>query len=292
MHRCKCRVLIVTGIITSEHDPKMNAMLRRTLESTGRFEVKITEAFKGATAETLEDFDLILLNYDGKKDVHSPYIPLGDTAVKTICDFVANGGGIVFYHSAAISQEELYPREFIKMTGVDFKVLGSARKNPKLAFRVDTVENTKFSEGMPPYWYTAQDDLFVNLDWLKDTNVDVIATVMDEESDYDPRMMQKHLARDYEGVDLTALPNINKPNPVIWTNTYGKGRVFVTAIGHGADTIKRPAFCCLLARGCEWACSGEITIPYPDIQEERRFAAWPYYDNVSYAKVAEIMEGI
>ena len=154
------------------------------------------------------------------------------------------------------------------------------------------VENTKFSEGMPPYWYTAQDDLFVNLDWLKDTNVDVIATVMDEESDYDPRLMQKHLARAYEGVDLTALPNINKANPVIWTNTYGKGRVFVIAIGHGADTIKRPAFCCLLARGCEWACSGEITIPYPDIQEERRFAAWPYYDNVSYAKVAEIMEGI
>ena len=88
-------ILLVTGIVTSEHDPKVNGMLRRTLESTGRFKVKITEEFKGATAETLEGYDAVLFNYDGKADIHAIDIRIGDTAIKTLCDFVANGGGII-----------------------------------------------------------------------------------------------------------------------------------------------------------------------------------------------------
>ncbi len=61
----KIRVLLITGIVTSEHDPKMNPMIRFLLESTGRFSVKITEEFKGCTAETLEGYDLLFMNYDG-----------------------------------------------------------------------------------------------------------------------------------------------------------------------------------------------------------------------------------
>ena len=53
----KIKVLLITGIVTSEHDPKVNPMIRFLLESTGRFSVKITEEFKGCTAETLEGYD-------------------------------------------------------------------------------------------------------------------------------------------------------------------------------------------------------------------------------------------
>ena len=285
-------ILIVTGIVTSEHDPKVNRMLRRTLESTGRFKVKITEEFRGATAETLEGYDAVLLNYDGKADIRAPYIPLGATAEKTLCDYVANGGGIIIYHSSAIAQEPAFPEEFVKMIGGAFKFTNGGRKNPKLSFRVDTVKGDPICENVPDFWYTAQDDLFVNIQWCENNHIEVLATVYDDEKDYDIRRMQKHLARDYQNMDISALENLNKSHPVIWKNTYGKGRVFVPFIGHGPDTIRRPEFDCLLVRGCEWACSGEVTIPYPDIQEEKRFAAWPYYDNVSITRLAELTEGM
>ena len=59
------RTLIVTGQLSPEHDPNTNRLLRRMLESTGLFSVKITEEFRGATAETLSHYDLVILNYDG-----------------------------------------------------------------------------------------------------------------------------------------------------------------------------------------------------------------------------------
>lgn len=286
------KVLIVTGIVTSEHDPKVTSMLRRTLESTGRFKVKITEEFRGATAETIEGYDAILINYDGKESVTAPFVPLGQTAVNTISDFVKNGGGVIIYHSSAIAQDPAYPKEFIQMMGADFKFSNGGRKNPKFSFRIDTVKGDPICEGMPDYWMTAQDDLFVNIQWLEDSNVEVLATVRDDAADYDTSKMQKHLARDYEGIDLTALENINQDAPVVWKNTYGKGRVFVPFIGHGPDTIRRVEFVSLLCRGTEWACCGEVTIPFPDIQNERRFAAWPYYDNVSITTLGKLTEGL
>ncbi|MBQ7149297.1 MAG: ThuA domain-containing protein [Pseudobutyrivibrio sp.] len=285
------KILIVTGVVTSEHDPKVSRMLRRILESTGEFEVKITEEFRGATPETLEGYDAVLFNYDGKVDVHSPYISLGETAIKTLTDFVANGGGIIIYHSAAIAEEEDYPQEFIKMMGCKFAFSNGGRKNPKLAFRVDTVHGDPICEGMPDFWYTSQDDLFVNIKWLEDNNVEVLSTVHDALEDYDVRRMQKHIAEIYKDVDVKSLENIETDSPVIWKNTYGKGRVFVPFIGHGTDTLRRAEFCALLARGCEWACTGKVTIPFPDIQGEKRFAVWPYYDNISLRTFADVTEG-
>ena len=207
-------------------------------------------------------------------------------------DFVANGGGIIIYHSAAIAGEPGYPEEFVKMMGGAFNFSNGGRKNPKLSFRVDTVKGDPICEDVPDFWYTAQDDLFVNIKWLEGNNVQVLSTVYDGVEDYDFRRMQKHIARDYENLDISSLENINKDHPVMWKNTYGKGRVFVPFIGHGTDTIRRPQFDCLLVRGCEWACSGEVTIPYPDIQEEKRFAAGPYYDNISITKLAQLTEGM
>lgn len=292
MNKKVYHILIVTGIVTSEHDPKTSRILRRVLESTGRFKVKITEEFKGATAETLAGYDAVLLNYDGKADINAPYTPLGDTAETTISNYVSQGGGMIIYHSSAIAQEAAFPDEFVKMIGGAFKFTNGGRKNPKLSFRVDTVCGDPICEGMPAFWYTAQDDLFVNIKWLAENQVEILATVYDGEEDYDINKMQKHLARDYQGIELSKLENMNQDHPVVWKNRYGKGRVFVPFIGHGIDTIRRAEFVSLLARGCEWACCGEVTIPFPDIQEEKRMAAWPYYDNITLAKMAELTEGM
>lgn len=41
---------------------------------------------------------------------------------------------------------------------------------------------------------------------------------------------------------------------VIWTNTYGKGRVFGTTLGHSNATVEDPVYLDLVTRGLLWAC--------------------------------------
>lgn len=45
----------------------------------------------------------------------------------------------------------------------------------------------------------------------------------------------------------------NSPQTVVWTNQFGKGRVFGTTIGHYPETVALPEFLDLMARGTLWA---------------------------------------
>jgi type 1 glutamine amidotransferase len=52
--------------------------------------------------------------------------------------------------------------------------------------------------------------------------------------------------------------------PMIWTITYGKGRVFHTPMGHDVNAMKCVGFITTLQRGTEWAATGSVTLPIPD----------------------------
>lgn len=41
--------------------------------------------------------------------------------------------------------------------------------------------------------------------------------------------------------------------PVVWKKTYGKGKVFYSALGHSADVFEIPEAWSLMTRGVEWA---------------------------------------
>ena len=43
-----------------------------------------------------------------------------------------------------------------------------------------------------------------------------------------------------------------KSYPVIWTNTHGKARVFVTSMGHNNEMVSNPVYLDLVARGLLW----------------------------------------
>lgn len=45
-----------------------------------------------------------------------------------------------------------------------------------------------------------------------------------------------------------------KDHPVIWTNTFGEGRVFGTTLAHHTKTMSDPAYLDMLSRGLLWAC--------------------------------------
>ena len=44
----------------------------------------------------------------------------------------------------------------------------------------------------------------------------------------------------------------DKTSPVIWTNTHGKAKVFVTSLGHNNEMMKNPVYLDLVARGLLW----------------------------------------
>ena len=51
---------------------------------------------------------------------------------------------------------------------------------------------------------------------------------------------------------------------VIWTVDYGKGRVFHTPMGHGADSMRCVSFSTTLQRGTEWAATAKVTLKIPE----------------------------
>ena len=50
---------------------------------------------------------------------------------------------------------------------------------------------------------------------------------------------------------------------MMWTVTYGKGRVFHTPMGHDVNGMRCVGFVTTLQRGTEWAATGKVTMPIP-----------------------------
>jgi uncharacterized protein len=51
----------------------------------------------------------------------------------------------------------------------------------------------------------------------------------------------------------TGISSEEKEHTVVWTNTYGEGRVFGTTIGHATETMAEQTFQDLLTNGVRWA---------------------------------------
>ncbi|MCH7728787.1 MAG: ThuA domain-containing protein, partial [Planctomycetes bacterium] len=50
-----------------------------------------------------------------------------------------------------------------------------------------------------------------------------------------------------------------KVEPIVFTKSYGKGRVVSNVLGHGLDSKRNPSYQKLLVRCVEWAATGKVT---------------------------------
>ena len=116
-----------------------------------------------------------------------------------------------------------------RATGIDdwreFLGVTSRRHDHQSRYAVKKVAEHPTLKGIPDGWKTPMDELYViDKVW---PNAQALATSVSE--------------RD------------GKTYPVIWTNQYGKARVFGTTYGHSDDTFRDPVFLDYVSRGVLWA---------------------------------------
>jgi uncharacterized protein len=247
----KVQVLIITGQSTGAHDWRVTTpVLKQALEDTGRFEVRVTEEFRGAGPETLVPYDVVVLNY---YDAGQPQLLWGDRANQAFLNFVRSGKGLVLYHFSIAAFNGW--TEYEKMSGGNWRP-GNGHHSARHDFAVDIKDaGHPIMAGLKTPLLVQNDELYSNLKWQPQGSFHVLAAAYDDHSLYDER------ASDARNKQPMSGPGINEP--ILWTTQYGSGRVFVTALGHDGATSAEPTFEVTFTRGTEWAATGKVTLPVP-----------------------------
>jgi type 1 glutamine amidotransferase len=238
----KVQVLVLTG--QNVHDWRgTTPVLKQVLEATGRFEIRVIEEVRGIGPETLAPYQVLLVNYynRGAQD------RWGERAQSAVEEFVKAGKGLVIYHLSLGAFDGW--TEFEKMSGGTWRT-NNGHHSARHDFTVDIKDTehpiTHGLEALP----VKADELYANLRWQPEGAFHVLATAYDDHALYNGRARQP-------------TPGAGIHQPILWTTSYGQGRVFVTTMGHGPDEARGQAFGVTLARGAEWAATGKVTLPIP-----------------------------
>ncbi len=240
----KLQALIITG--QNRHDWRATTpVLRKLLEDTGKFEVRVVEEFRGSGAETLAPYDVVLVNYD---DANRPERRWGERADTAFLNYARDGKGVVIFHFATAAFAGW--TEYEKMCAGNWRP-NNGHHSARHDFKVDIKDASHpITRGMKASFPQPNDELYANLKWQPAGEYHVLATAWDDHSLYKGKARQP-------------IPGDGLNQPMLWTVNYGKGRVFVTALGHDPDAMKSAGFVATLVRGTEWAATGAVTIPLP-----------------------------
>lgn len=252
------RALLIDG--QNNHDWKATTpILKQFLEDTGLFQVDVaTTPPKGGDMSSFRPefskYRVVISNYNGDS--------WSAEASAAFERFVREGGGFVSYHAA----DNAFPewREFNQMIALggwggrnessgpyarwrDGKLVVENKPGPgghhgqRHEFTVVT-RNTShpIMKGLPVKWKHAVDELYDSLRGPA-KNMDLLATAFS--------------APETKGT--------GEHEPVLFTVSYGKGRVFHTTLGHDVTAIRSPGFITTFQRGTEWAATGKVTQKVP-----------------------------
>src|SRR5262245_23369607 len=245
----KIAVLIVTG--QNGHNWRgTTPLLRKILEDTNKFEVRVMEEFRGAGPETLAPYDLVVLNYFERG---RPELRWGDRANNAFLDFVRSGKGVVVYHFSVAAFDGW--TEYEKLSGGNWRPNNGHHSAPH-NFVVDVKDQEHpITKGLKLSFPQANDELYANLRWQPAGSYHVLATANDDHALYAASRTDSRAPQPLEGASAN--------EPMLWTVDYGKGRVFITALGNDVEQVQTPAFVTTFARGAEWAATGKVTQPIP-----------------------------
>jgi type 1 glutamine amidotransferase len=248
------KALIVDG--QNNHNWKVTTpLLKKMLEDTGLFEVDVsTSPARGKDMSAFEpkfsDYKVVVSNYNGDE--------WSEKTKAAFVDFVKKGGGLVIVHAA----DNSFPKwaEYNEMIGIggwggrtekdgpyvrvkESKVVFDTRKGAggshgaQHAFVVETFDTEHpITKGLPRKWLHAQDELYDRLRGPA-KNIKLLATAYSDKK----------------------TGGTGELEPILFTMSYGKGRVFHTTLGHDDKGMKCVGFIVTTQRGTEWAATGKVT---------------------------------
>lgn len=255
------KVLIFEGqSINHPHWPEIGDALEEILHPESKFEVyRFTMPGKDESLDGIslnfKNYDVVVSTYDGD--------PLPLEMRRSFEAFVAGGGGFVALHAAdnAFGKWE----EYNLMIGVGgwggrgaqdgyYLYYGDDGERHQVvapeecghhgdqhAFLVESREPHPITDGLPDSWLHVRDELYDQLCGPAE-NLRILATAFADTS---------------EG-------GTGRHEPVLMTVDYQQGRVFHSTLGHSTQSMSCAGFITTFLRGCEWAATGEVTIPVPD----------------------------
>lgn len=253
----KLRALIIDG--ANNHDWAAGTRgIRNTLEGSGRFTVEV------ATFPQKPDFsryDVVVNNFNGGHLKDGQRWPR--ETEQALEAFVKNGGGLVVYHAANNAFLE-WPA-YNEMIGLGWR---DKTFGPGLAVSAEgKVITIPQGSGLAPGHGPRHDFEVAVFDAQHPITRGLPARWMH------PSEQLTHGQHGPAGgitVLTYALSEVSRlGEPMDWVKQYGKGRVYTTMLGHTWKNEPNPNlddvyFQALLARGAEWAATGQVTLA-PDL---------------------------
>ncbi len=250
----KLAALIIDGVNNYDWAAGTRA-IQAILEGSGRFTVD-TSTYP--QKPDFRKYDVVINNFNGG---HTDTGTRWPAAVeKALVEYVRNGGGLVIYHAA--NNAFLKWPEYNEMIGLGWRdpsfgpglaigpggeviriPKGSGLKpghGPRHDFELFVRDKDHpITRGLPPYWLHPSEQL--------------------THGQHGPA----------EGITVLtyAFSEIShQGEPMDWIRQYGRGRVYATMLGHTWKDELNPNlddvnFQTLLARGAEWAATGNVTLP-------------------------------
>jgi type 1 glutamine amidotransferase len=229
------KVLIITGDNVGAHKWKETTeSFQEFLPAKGRIKVDVTSTpATDLTDENLAKYDVLLLNYrdtpQGGSDTR-----WSSANKEAFLKAVRDGKGLVVAHFASAAFTNPNWTEFEKAIAGGWRTQGY--HGPAHEFKVKkTVVTHPISDGLPAEFNHVTDELYSAS--MRTKGSLVLATAF-----CDPTKPQG------TGID----------EPVIWINTYGKGRVYNNVLGHDTKAMSDPNYQEWMRRGVEWAATGKI----------------------------------
>lgn len=252
----KIKVLIIDG--QNNHNwQQTTPVLKKLLEETGKFTVDVaTSPAKGKKEEMakfrpeLAKYQVVVSNYNGEpwgKDLNDDFEKLlKDGKIGFVVVHAANnafGGWKQYDQMIGMGWRDAKYGKRLKLDDEGKEQIVEAGKDEGSGHRYTGPFTVKVrdsehpvTKGMPKEWAHVRDELYDNMRGPIE-NVHILATA-------------------YSSGTKTH-------EPMIWTVSYGKGRVFHTPMGHDANAMRCWGFAGTLTRGTEWAATGAVTIPLP-----------------------------